>query len=107
MTSAYPLKGMQEICKMLPNKTLIKEFTDVSPNANLLRSHIPELEKFRNITQRASERQQQQYARKILNAKKHAIRNQFFTKKIQHPRKATGALQRKLLIVISANKVDS
>jgi hypothetical protein len=81
MTSAYPLKGMQKICKMLPNKTLIKEFTDVSPNPNLLRSHIPELEKLRNITQRASERQQQ-HTRKILNAKKHASRNQFFTKKI-------------------------
>jgi len=82
MTFAYPLKGMQKICKMLPNKTLIKEFTDVSPNPNLLRSHIPELQKFRNITQRASERQQQQHTRKILNAKKHASRNQFFTKKI-------------------------
>jgi hypothetical protein len=84
MTPAYPLKGMQKICKMLANKTLIKEFTDVSPNPNLLRSHIPELEKFRNITQRASERQQQQqqHTRNILNAKKHASRNQFFTKKI-------------------------
>jgi hypothetical protein len=86
MTPAYPLKGMQKICKMLANKTLIKEFTDVSPNPNWLRSHIPELEKFRNITQRASERQQQQqqqqHTRNILNAKKHASRNQFFTKKI-------------------------
>jgi hypothetical protein len=72
---------MQKICKMLPNKTLIKEFTDVFPHPNLLRSHIPELEKFRNITHRASERQQQ-HTRKFLNAKKHASRNQFFTKKI-------------------------